>query len=186
MSGLYHDFFLVSRKEHDFSEYMTFINDPNSLKIHDDLIRYMLDAINWFPTYNPSKSETQAGLCLYGPTIIRDEGANTAAKVFRSYADLFSNGPQKLQLTGLWSVEEGKPFAEGSYQKIADTNGICGWYQNQEKQRMIRYYALFCEVTKPHGKAKTNHPCQSISVCPLRVKPTTQLSLMTRCFIETF
>ena len=118
MSGLYHDFFLVSRKEHDFSEYMTFINDPNSLKIHDDLIRYMLDAINWFPTYNPSKSETQAGLCLYGPTIIRDEGANTAAKVFRSYADLFSNGPQKLQLTGLCSVEEGKPCTEASYQKI--------------------------------------------------------------------
>ena len=77
------------------------------------------------------------------------------------------------------------PGVSGKY-KVSDTNGICGWYQNQEKQRMIRYYALFCEVTKPHGKAKTNHPCQSISVCPLRVKPTTQLSLMTRCFIETF
>ena len=58
---------------------------------------------------------------------------------------------------------------------FADTNGICGWYQNQEKERMIRYYALFCEVTKQHGKAITNHPCQSISVCPLRVKHSTAL-----------
>ncbi|MDQ3684358.1 MAG: hypothetical protein M3430_01985, partial [Acidobacteriota bacterium] len=62
--------------------------------------------------------------------------------------------------------------------KSPDTNGICGWYQNHEKERMIRYYALFCAVTKQHGKARTNHPCQSISVCPLRVKPTTARSLM--------
>ncbi|HVF87091.1 MAG TPA: hypothetical protein VM866_05845 [Pyrinomonadaceae bacterium] len=118
MSGLYHDFFLVSRKEHDFSDYMFFINSPNSLKIPDDLIRYMLDTMNWLSTYNPAKSEDHKGLCLYGPTVIRTEGAGTAAKVFRSYADLFSNDPKKLRLTGPWSAEEGKPRAEGGYQQI--------------------------------------------------------------------
>lgn len=111
MSGLYHDFFLVSRKEHEFSDYMFFINSPDSLKIHDDLIRYMLDSMNWLSTYNPAKSEDHKGLCLYGPTIIRTEGAGIAAKVFRSYADLFSNGPMKLLLTGPWG-------AEGGYQQI--------------------------------------------------------------------
>jgi hypothetical protein len=118
MSGLNHDFLLVSRKEHEYSEYLDFINDPNALQIHDDVLGYMADTLKWIPSYNPAKAERCSGLCWYGPTVIKSEGARIAARIFHAWAELFSYGPKRLQLTGAWGVEEGRPFAEGDYKKI--------------------------------------------------------------------
>src|SRR3712207_6567195 len=104
MAGLNHEFLLVSRKEHEYSEYMNFINDPSAIEIHDDLLGYIADTLKWIPTYNPAKSEKCAGLCWYGPTVIQSEGARIAAQIFRAWAELLSCGPRELQLTGSWGV----------------------------------------------------------------------------------
>lgn len=125
MAGLNHDFLLVARKEYEYSEYMNFINDPNAIQIHDDLLGYVADTLKWIPTYNPAKSEKCVGLCWYGPTVIKSEGAKIAARIFRAWAELLSCGPKKIQLTGSWGVEEGRPSSEGEYEKLkVDRDGM--------------------------------------------------------------
>ncbi len=118
MSGLNHDFMLISRTEHAFSDYSKFINDARAVRLHDDLIRYIADALLWIPTYNPAKNEPHFGLCFYGPTVIHTEGALSAARVFSSWADLFAAGPERLILTGGWTWIEGDPMDQGKYEAL--------------------------------------------------------------------
>ncbi len=91
MPGPYHDFLLLSRAEHRFSDYMEFINDPVAIRIEDDLIRYIADTLEWIPTLNPAKNnESHRGLCYYGPTVIHTEGAQVASPIFNGWAELFA------------------------------------------------------------------------------------------------
>jgi hypothetical protein len=55
MAGLNHDFLLLSRKEHPFENWRNFYHHPDALLIHDNVIGYMADSLNWIPTYNPAK-----------------------------------------------------------------------------------------------------------------------------------
>jgi len=82
MSGLNHDFMLLSRKEHPIEEWQRFHHNPDAVKIHDDALRYMGDTLKWIPTYIPATKRTFQGLCWYGPTIILEPGAEVAAKIF--------------------------------------------------------------------------------------------------------
>jgi hypothetical protein len=99
---------------------MNLINNINAIQIHDDLLGYMSDTLQWIPTYNPAKSEKCMGLCWYGSTVIKSEGAKIAGQIFRPWAELFSCGSKVLQLTGSWGVEweEGSPVSEGEYERI--------------------------------------------------------------------
>jgi hypothetical protein len=102
MGGLLHDFFLVDRQEFDYWNYSHFHNDEQAVRVHDDLIRYMGDSLEWIschvPMTLPNLKEVK-GLHYYGPTIIKQEGAEEACNVFRIWAELFSRAPQTLQLT---------------------------------------------------------------------------------------
>ena len=62
MAGLFHDFLLLSLTEHPFTDYSSFINDPGAVQLHDDLIGYFIDALNWIPSYNPGMKEPTVGL----------------------------------------------------------------------------------------------------------------------------
>ena len=106
MAGLNHDFLLLDRDVDGEWDLLAFVNDRRALHLHDDVLRYMADTLAWIPTYNPARREQHRGLCWYGPTIIGVDGAETAERVFRGWADLFAAGPSVLMLTGSfgWTV----------------------------------------------------------------------------------
>jgi hypothetical protein len=116
--SLDHDFFLVSADEHQPSDYARFIGNRDALHVHDDLLRYMSDALAWVPTLNPAKNEHGTGLNLYGPTVILANGAPLAESVFRAWAQLFRLGPDELVLTGPWTTIEGDP-RPGHYSQLS-------------------------------------------------------------------
>ncbi|MGP0062829.1 MAG: hypothetical protein ACLQGP_04400 [Isosphaeraceae bacterium] len=118
MAGPNHNFFLLSQTEHPFTGYMRFINDPRAIQLHDDLVGYMYDSLVWIPSFNPAKGEPSDGLCRWGPTIIHTDGASRAAKIFSSWADIFSTGPELLHLTGEWSWTEVQPQSSGEYERL--------------------------------------------------------------------
>lgn len=136
VAGLFHDFLLLSLTEHPFTGYSKLINDPCAVQLHDDLIGYLIDSLNWIPSYNPAKQEPTAGLCRWGPTIIHIEGAVTARRIFTAWADLLSAGPPMLHLTGAWSYLGAEPSSEGAYEWLEFDRG-----EVVERLRLLAHYA---------------------------------------------
>lgn len=116
--GPYHDFFLVSRSEHDWTAYSRFIRDPSAIRISDYLLGYMVDSLRWIPTLNPATGEAHKGLCWYGPTVIWREGAHVAEQVFSAWANLLDTGPPTLELTGPYTWIEGESSKDGGYERL--------------------------------------------------------------------
>ena len=105
MKGPFHDFLLVDRREHDYGDYMELIRDPKAIRLGEDFIWYMNDALKWIPTINPAMhNEEMFGLCHWGVTAILPDGAKIAERIFNAWADLFAVGPAMLTLTGGWTV----------------------------------------------------------------------------------
>ena len=109
MAGLFHDFLVLSTIDYTYSDYMKLINSPHALRIHDDIISYVSDSLMWMTCYNPGKRgmPKHKGLNMYGPTIIKADGAEVGWRVFRAWADLFSQGPKVIELTGNYILSEG-------------------------------------------------------------------------------
>lgn len=102
MAGLNHDFVLLSAREHRYTDYMKWTNHPNAIQIHDDVMHYMEDSLNWITCYNPAqKMMTHRGLNLSGPTVIKRDGAVDAEAVFTTWASLLATGPMSYKLTGV-------------------------------------------------------------------------------------
>src|SRR5215510_16620325 len=99
MAGLNHDFLLLSKKEHPYADYLKSINSPEAILIHDDLIQYLYDTLQLLTCYNPGNKMRQIkGLNLYGPSIIKTDGALVFEKLLRSWAKIFSCGPAQIHL----------------------------------------------------------------------------------------
>lgn len=128
MAGLNHDFLLVSRDEHDYDDYIGLINSTQAVLLHDDLVSYLSDTLKWIPCYLPrGKNDLIAyeGLNFYGPTIIKDDGAGVARRIFSLWADLFSNASRNLNLTGNFSWTEDKGVQSGKYDIVeAETDEV--------------------------------------------------------------
>jgi hypothetical protein len=103
--SLDHDFLLLDREADGEWELTKFVRDPRALHLHDDLVRYMGDSLAWLPTFNPARREPHSGLCMWGSTIVDENGALVAERVFLAWADLFAVGPTILALTGNFSWE---------------------------------------------------------------------------------
>jgi len=102
MAGLNHDFLLLSATEHRYTDYLKWVNHPTAIQIHDDVMHYMEDSLNWITCYNPAqKMMTHRGLNLYGPTVIKSDGAVDAEAVFTIWAGLLSIGSMSYKLTGV-------------------------------------------------------------------------------------
>ena len=100
MAGLNHDFLLLSAREHRYTEYLKWINHPDAILIHDDVLHYMEDSLKSITCYNPAqKMMTHRGLNFYGPTVIKSDGAVDAEVVFNTWATLLSTGPMSYKLT---------------------------------------------------------------------------------------
>jgi hypothetical protein len=91
-----HDFLLLDQDVDGQTEFVRFAGDPRGVRLHDDLIQYMVDTLAWIPTTNPSRRHAHRGLCLCGVTIIDTAGAAVAERVFPAWADLFAAGPPIL------------------------------------------------------------------------------------------
>ena len=121
MGGLLHHFHLVDREEFDYWNWSHFHNHPQAVLVHDDVIRYMSDSLSWInchvPARPPNLKEVK-GLNYYGPTIIKAEGAAVVFSILQIWAELFSRGPEMLELTGTWSRIHGEPEEKGRYQFI--------------------------------------------------------------------
>jgi hypothetical protein len=87
---------------------MRWLNSPDALHIHDDLLSYINDTLKWIVCYNPAnKMEKLIGLNWYGPSVIKQDGARLLKQIFENWASLFASGPPILNLTGnyTWTPE---------------------------------------------------------------------------------
>lgn len=116
--SLDHDFVLLDRVLDGEWALNRFVHHPRAIHLHDNLVRYMLDTLNWIPTHNPATNDPCSGLNLWGPTLIERNGAVVGEKVFRAWSRLLESGPSTLELTGsyLWLDEESKE--SGHYERL--------------------------------------------------------------------
>lgn len=103
--SLEHEFFLVPNTV-AYSD-LTKRNEQNidiidSIMMPDDLIQYVADSLNWIPCKNPaiSMTEENTGINYYGVTLFDQTSAATMKSIFTSCLSLFTNAPEKLELTG--------------------------------------------------------------------------------------
>lgn len=115
--GLEHEFLIVSAAEHAPAEYAHLSGAAGTVRLHDDVLRYVGDTLTWIPTLNPATGKMGCGLNFYGPTAILVDGAPVAAQIFGTWAQLFRLGPEEIELTGLWTSIEGEP-GSGAYDKF--------------------------------------------------------------------
>ena len=117
-----HGFLLLCESENRRSSYMDYANPssrgPGEVRLHDDVMFYIWDTLNWIPTFNPSTGAQQMGLNLQGVTVIDRSGATKAATLFRLWAALFAEGPEPLVLTGSFEYIEGQDPAQGHLQRL--------------------------------------------------------------------
>lgn len=122
-----HDFLLLAEDANSYSDYMKYA-DPRSflqsnlphVRIHDSLLQYISDSLQWIPSINPAKdAQAQRGLNCCGVTAINKRGAAKAKRLFQTWADLFAQGPKRIHLTGEFFWTEGKPPQEGSYERLS-------------------------------------------------------------------
>jgi hypothetical protein len=118
MGGLNHDFLLLSRNEHPFSYWNLFYHRPDAVLIHHDLLEYIGDSLKWIPTYNPAAHHPDRGLCWFGPTIIKEDGAEITRNVFTLWAELFAHGPSVLKLQGPFGWEVDNDLEKDGYEKV--------------------------------------------------------------------
>ncbi|MDH5682421.1 MAG: hypothetical protein OEZ36_12600 [Spirochaetota bacterium] len=113
--SLDHEFRIVKTKSGDYSEFRNYINHPDNIRVHDDVFGYIYDTLLWIPVLYNNGSEG------YGPdrfaiSIIRREGALIASRIFHGWIELFSAGPDKLNLVGDWCIDG--ETEDGSYEKL--------------------------------------------------------------------
>ena len=113
-TNLIHDFCLLSQEALEAGNYYDVSASFDKVQLHDDIIQYMLDTLLWIPSLNPAKNERQHGLCLFGLTVLDQQGSALASSTFSTWAQLFSLGPEGLFLKGSYTVIEGSE-SEGHY-----------------------------------------------------------------------
>jgi hypothetical protein len=106
-----HHFWLFRQGERAYTDYKEFVGRSHApVMIHDEILRYLSDTLQWIPTLNPAKNERSYGLNMYGPTIIDQSGGGLFQQIFASWSHLFACGPERLTLRGLfnwqWPFEE--------------------------------------------------------------------------------
>lgn len=147
MSGLLHDFMLLNYVEHPVENWQQWYHNPAAMKIHDDILQYIADSLRWIPTYNPAAKLPCHGLCWCGPTIIDTTGAKIAARVFASWAELFSCGPNEIELTGQFSWQsENATEQDGAERVVSGSAGYERLNMNRDELTMnLRTLASYAE-----------------------------------------
>lgn len=111
----------------------------DTVDIPDELIRYIIDSLEWIPSKNPSKSMTkeEKGLNYYGVTFFDQASAEIMKGILISWHSLFSNSPDKLVLTGDYELSFNKKV-RGEYERLV--------FSRAEVLKLLK--KLICMVTK--------------------------------------
>lgn len=177
--SLNHNFFLIKIQDHknwsrlknsaelkDWSEingWSEIMETIEHVDLHDDVLRYIQDTLQWIPTYNPSTQQARQGLCWYGETWIQVEGAVLMAKIFMYWADLLNCGSLELELTGSYSYQIENDPAHDGFEIIAVNSGryeklifnrdelvkrfrALAEYAEQVQEQSGSYYILHCGI----------------------------------------
>jgi hypothetical protein len=91
----------------------------DSINLSDDLIQYIADSLKWIPCKNLAISMTREvkGINYYGVTLFDQTSAATMKSIFTAWHSLFSNSPEKLELTGEFVVSSKKNIL-GEYERL--------------------------------------------------------------------
>lgn len=116
MSGLDHHFHLVNLSDFGHDEWWKGHELTGGVAIYDDHLAYMSDTLRWIESYNSAQRKPFEGLCWYGPTVIRKEGAKTTFQIFNAWAELFRVGPEILNLEGYYVFDSEHP--EGYFDRL--------------------------------------------------------------------
>ena len=120
--SLEHEFYLIS-KTTDINDFWMYRERNNSfidsVVIHDDLIQYIMDSLEWIPSKNPSLLGTPngRGINYHGVTLFDKQSSETLISIFASWKSLFKNAPVKFELTGEFVYGEADN-QEGDYEKL--------------------------------------------------------------------
>ncbi|MFJ9384119.1 hypothetical protein ACIROD_10320 [Peribacillus sp. NPDC101481] len=119
--SLDHEFYLISKTTgiKDFWMYRERNSSViDSIVIHDDLIQYIMDSLEWIPSKNPSLQATPSGrgINYHGETLFDNHSSETLISIFSSWKSLIKNAPDKFELTGKFVYGEADN-QEGDYKK---------------------------------------------------------------------
>lgn len=125
MSGLNHEFYLLSEKDYLIGN-LNFDTLPEGVSIHDSILQYIADTLNWIDCGSPTPKGVKSlqGLNWYGDTIISKDGAEKTRNIFNLWAEIFMQSSEILELTGSYFYdfnegldEDGLPKKRG-YNKL--------------------------------------------------------------------
>lgn len=134
-----HDFWLFREGERAYVDYEDLLSRHDApVSMDDEVLRYFGDTLTWIPTFNPTKNERGNGLNWWGPTIINQVGGGLFHRVWTSWAQLFTSGPEQLRLQGLFTWQW--PFEEPEHLIREDQLHILGNYEHLEidRDRLVR------------------------------------------------
>lgn len=106
MTGLDHSFLVINKETFSLTKLEEYRNG-NYVALHDDFIHAIYHSQKWIKTINPCGNECD-GLCLYGSTIIKEEGIKTAESIFQSWLSLIENAPENFELGSYVDLSEEK------------------------------------------------------------------------------
>ncbi|WKA53139.1 hypothetical protein [Planococcus shixiaomingii] len=118
--GLKHDFYLVTEKIERNEIYMIKekIRAIDQVIIHDDIILYILDSLEWIPSQNPALngSPIGQGIQYHGVTLFDGQSSESLKAIFTSWRGLFENASDTFELTG--NFVYGNNENDGEYERI--------------------------------------------------------------------
>lgn len=121
--GLEHEFYLISNTS-DVKNFWMYKENSNSVidsvVIHDDLINYIFDSLEWIPSKNPELSGTPKGrgLNFHGVTLFDKQSSESLIRILSSWRDLFKSAPNTLELTGDFVYDDINEQILGEYEKL--------------------------------------------------------------------
>ncbi|WP_066801795.1 hypothetical protein [Moraxella oblonga] len=115
MSGLTHYFTVIANNGDTFIH-----NDnPNKATIHDDIIQYLMDSLNWITALAHCDTEQPIqGLCYYGITGFNQSLITPFKNLIIAWRAVFANTPDQFILTGSYFTIVGNDNFKGDYEKI--------------------------------------------------------------------
>lgn len=118
--GLEHEFLLVQEPLQTTEVWLLRENVKVivELVIHDEIILYILDSLEWIPRKNPAKegNPSSQGLHYHGITLFDEQSADSLTGIFTAWKNLFEHAPSTFVLTGNFIY--GETEEAGEYERI--------------------------------------------------------------------
>ncbi|EFH83320.1 hypothetical protein [Ktedonobacter racemifer] len=134
--GMQHKFWLLREDQYTYTVWQDLASQCDApVSLHEDILRYFFDSLQWIPTLNPAKPglPTGYGLNWWGPTIINQTGGSVFYRVWSAWSQLLSCGPEKLRLQGAFTWQW--PFPESEHLLEEDQIHILGCYETLDINR---------------------------------------------------